>query len=62
MQEYRIEAGKLAETWLMFQPLGSAWPDSVGQERLDLATPSRRKLNSPTRWLTSAHPVLSILE
>jgi hypothetical protein len=24
LQVYRIETGKLAETWLMFQPLGSA--------------------------------------
>ncbi len=33
MQAYRIEEGKLAETWLTFQPLGSAWPDTVAQER-----------------------------
>jgi hypothetical protein len=33
MQAYRIEDGKLAETWLMFQPLGSAWLDAVEQER-----------------------------
>jgi len=26
------EAGKLAETWLMFQPLGSAWTDAVAKE------------------------------
>lgn len=32
VQVYRIEAGKLAETWLMLQPLGSAWPDAVAQE------------------------------
>jgi hypothetical protein len=32
MQVYRIEAGKLAETWLQFQPLGSAWTDTVAQE------------------------------
>jgi SnoaL-like domain len=32
MQVYRIEAGKLAETWLMFQPVGSAWSDAVAQE------------------------------
>jgi predicted SnoaL-like aldol condensation-catalyzing enzyme len=32
MQTYRIEDGKLAETWLMFQPLGSAWQDAVAQE------------------------------
>lgn len=31
MQMYRIEAGKLAETWLTVQPLGSAWPDPVAQ-------------------------------
>ncbi len=33
MQVYRIEDGKLAETWLQFQPLGSAWTDAVAQER-----------------------------
>jgi hypothetical protein len=32
MQVYRIEAGKLAETWLMLQPLGSAWTDAVAQD------------------------------
>jgi hypothetical protein len=32
MQIYRIDAGKLAETWLMLQPLGSAWPDTTAQE------------------------------
>lgn len=32
MQSYRIEAGKLAETWLVLQPLGSAWSDAVAQE------------------------------
>ena len=32
MQLYRIEANKLAETWLMLQPLGSTWNDTVAQE------------------------------
>jgi hypothetical protein len=32
MQVYRVEDGKLAETWLIFQPLGSTWPDTVAQE------------------------------
>lgn len=32
IQVYRIEAGKLAETWLVFQSLGSAWTDAVEQE------------------------------
>jgi hypothetical protein len=32
MQAYRIEDRKLAETWLMLQPLGSAWTDAVAQE------------------------------
>jgi hypothetical protein len=39
MQVYRIESGKLAETWLMFQPLGSAWTDAVGQEHWTSAPP-----------------------
>jgi hypothetical protein len=32
MQSYRIESGKLAETRLMLQPLGSAWSDAIAQE------------------------------
>jgi SnoaL-like domain len=32
MQSYRIEDGKLAETWLSMQPLGSVWTDTVAQE------------------------------
>jgi hypothetical protein len=32
MQSYRIEAGKLVETWLILQPLGSAWPDAIAQK------------------------------
>jgi predicted SnoaL-like aldol condensation-catalyzing enzyme len=32
MQVYRIEGGKFAETWLMFQEPRSAWPDAVAQE------------------------------
>ena len=30
MQLYRLENGKLAETWLSMQPLGSVWPDAFG--------------------------------
>jgi hypothetical protein len=29
MQSYRIEAGKLAETWLTLLPLGSTWADAA---------------------------------
>jgi hypothetical protein len=32
MQSYRIEDGKLAETWIALQPLGSAWSDATAQE------------------------------
>ena len=32
MQSYRVEDGKLVETWLSMQPLGSAWTDTP-QER-----------------------------
>jgi hypothetical protein len=31
-QSYRIFGGKLVETWLSMQPLGSAWPDKAAQE------------------------------
>jgi len=27
IQLYRVEAGKLAETWVSLMPIGSAWPD-----------------------------------
>jgi hypothetical protein len=30
-QSYRIENGKLAETWVVFRPLGSAWEDPTYQ-------------------------------
>lgn len=39
LQSYRIEGGKLAETWVMFQPPGSAWSDAVAQQ--DWVTPAR---------------------
>ena len=32
MQSYRLKDGKLAETWIVLQPLGSTWPDPVAQE------------------------------
>jgi hypothetical protein len=32
MQLYRVEEGKLAETWLTMLKLGSAWPDATAQE------------------------------
>jgi hypothetical protein len=32
MPSYRIEHGKLAETWIALQPLGSAWTDAVAQQ------------------------------
>jgi hypothetical protein len=40
MQSYRIEAVKFAETWLVLQPLGSAWADAVAQEHWTSATPN----------------------
>jgi hypothetical protein len=39
MQSYRIEGGKLVETWLSMQPLGSAWPDVVAQEHWTSSVP-----------------------
>jgi hypothetical protein len=32
LQSYRIEGGKLVETWLSIQPIGSSWPDTIAQE------------------------------
>ncbi|AWN49927.1 hypothetical protein DK419_07805 [Methylobacterium terrae] len=31
LQSYRTEAGRLAETWVIMQPVGSAWNDTVAQ-------------------------------
>ncbi len=33
LQSYRVENGKLAETWVTLQPIGSAWSDPLAQER-----------------------------
>jgi SnoaL-like polyketide cyclase len=33
MQSYRTEDGRLAETWIVLQPIGSKWPDLFAQER-----------------------------
>jgi hypothetical protein len=32
LQSYRIEEGKLAETWVVLRPAGSTWNDAVAQE------------------------------
>jgi hypothetical protein len=32
MQSYRIEEGKLAETWISLLAVGSKWPDPSAQE------------------------------
>ncbi|UTD25661.1 ester cyclase [Bradyrhizobium sp. WD16] len=32
LQSYRIEEGKLAETWVVFRPMGSNWSDAVAQD------------------------------
>jgi len=39
IQLYRIENDKLAETWLIFQEPGSAWPDVLAQERWTSPSP-----------------------
>jgi SnoaL-like domain len=41
MQVYRIEGGKLAETWLQFQPPGSAWPVVDAPERWTSSPPMK---------------------
>jgi hypothetical protein len=41
IQSYRIEDGKLAETWIALQPLGSAWGDAVAQEHWTSSPPSK---------------------
>jgi hypothetical protein len=39
MQSYRLKDGKLAETWIVLQPLGSTWTDPVAQERWTTPVP-----------------------
>jgi hypothetical protein len=41
LQLYRIEAGQLAETWVVLQPLGSSWPDTIDQEYWTSPPPGR---------------------
>jgi hypothetical protein len=41
MQSYRIENGKLAETWLSMQPLGSVWTDAAAQEHWTSTPPTK---------------------
>jgi SnoaL-like domain len=53
MQSYRIEGGKLAETWLVLLPLGSAWPDPIAQEHWT----SKRQRSCPRRQPGSAGPI-----
>jgi hypothetical protein len=56
----RIEAGKLAETWLMLQPLGSAWTDAVAQAaRLQLADSGAPV--ATTTWSGTVHAVETAL-
>ena len=40
MQSYRIEGGKLAETWIALLPLDSTWPDATAQERWTVKRPA----------------------
>jgi len=39
MQSYRTENGKLAETWIVLQPVGSTWPDTIAQEHWTSPSP-----------------------
>ncbi len=60
MQSYRIEAGKLAETWLILEPLGSAWPDATAQDHWTSAPPNsyagHRQL-----WFVTEHSTLRFI-
>lgn len=44
MQSYRIQDGKLAETWISLLAIGSSWSDAVAQETWTSAPP--RQLNN----------------
>ena len=39
MQSYRLEGGKLAETWIALLPLGTTWPDATAQKRWTVKRP-----------------------
>jgi hypothetical protein len=41
MQSYRIEDGKLVETWITLRPLGTTWTDAVAQEHWTSAPPNK---------------------
>jgi hypothetical protein len=41
MQSYRIEDGKLVETWITLRPLGTTWTDAVAQERWTSTPPNK---------------------
>jgi hypothetical protein len=54
MQSYRIEAGKLAETWLILQPLGSRWTGALAQEHWTGRAPISDAWSF--EWAPAAHP------
>jgi hypothetical protein len=54
LQVYRIEGGKLAETWVTLMPPGSSWPDSAGQVRWTSPLPARVAIRD-----TSEHQMAS---
>ena len=54
MQSYRTEGGKLAETWLSMQPLGSSWSDTVAQEHWASPAPQRPYGSGVTSKISSA--------
>jgi hypothetical protein len=58
MQTDRIEGGKLAETWLMLQPLGPAWTDASAQEHWTSPRQSNRAASVPVSqgFRSAKHP------
>jgi hypothetical protein len=40
-QSYRVQKGKLVETWLSMQPFGSAWPDKMAQQHWTSPPPGK---------------------
>jgi hypothetical protein len=47
VQVYRVEGGKLAETWVTPLPVGVTWPDTVAQERWVPSAPGPTREPSP---------------
>jgi hypothetical protein len=58
MQSYRIEDGKLVETWIALQPLGSEWSDVVAQEHWTSPPPTIGQQLGAVSWPKTRRRIL----